>query len=334
MASGKLTIVSRGVGPAVERDQLIDGQPPDDLAAVTRTLASQLDLKDPTSLLAMIKTQLDAADARSLLGKIHAALDDVTSVTESLRHEFNPRERAALIAQLHSILDNANRVTGLLRDEMDSSVDEAMIGKLHVTLNTLNRGLESVAVLLEDNREPVTEAVGHIRETSRIIEQQIAARIAEQLDLANAAGLLAKVHVSVDRLGTSLDDVNEITGAGREVVLLNKEQIIRLIANAKETSDHLKAAIKELRQSPWRIMFPPSADESSQANIFSAARSFSEAAIRLDDAVIRLQALSETSGAAIERDDPVLLTILGELEQTFTDFTEAEGALWEQLEIK
>jgi len=331
---GKLTVVNRGVGEPVQPDEMIDGHPADDISSITRKLAAQLDAKDPTSLLAMIKSQLDAADEKSLLSKIHDALEDINAVTQSLRREFNPAEQAVLMAKLHAILDNITEVTRLLRDEVDTSVDEAMIGKVHQTLDTLNRGLDHVVVLLEDNREPITEAVGHIRDTSRILEEQIAARIAQQLDVSDAASLLAKVHVSLDRFGEALADVRAITGAGRETIVLNKEQLGRMIRNLKEMSDHLNAASKDIRRSPWRVLYQPKNEEVAQANVFDAARAFSEAATRMDDAIARLQALSEAGGAGIERDDPVLLTILEELEQRFADFGKAEEALWEQLEIK
>ena len=106
-----------------------------------------------------------------------------------------------------------------------------------------------------------------------------------------------------------------------------------MVDNLKETSDHLKAASKDIRRSPWRLLYQPSVEEADQINVFDAAREFSEAATRLDDAVMRLQAVSD-SGQLSAPDDPQLLEILGQLEETFAAFSEAEAALWEQLEIK
>ncbi len=331
---GKLTILDRGIGQPVEPDQMIDGEPVADFGSITRRLGGQLDPKDPTSLLAMVKSQLDGTEPRSLLGKILTALNDINAVTESIRHEFNPKEKAVLIAKLHSILDHINDTTQLLRNEADSSVDEAMVGKLHETLDTLNRGLIIVVGMLEDNREPITATVEHIRETSRILEQQIATQLAQQLDVSEPASLLAKVHVSIDRLAGALEDIRTITGVARETIVLNREQLARMIGNLKETSDHLKAAGKDIRRNPWRLLYQPTLDEQAQANVFDAARAFSEAATRLDDAITRLEAVAEAGGAGIEHDDPVLLTILDELEQKFAKFNEAEDALWEQLKIK
>ena len=112
--------------------------------------------------------------------------------------------------------------TGSLRGELDRGSDLGMTGKLHETFDALNQGLQTVVAVLNENQQPITDAVGHIRNTSQILEKQIAARIAEQLDPNEAAGLIAKVHVSIDRLGQSLKDVNAITDAGRTPSCLTK----------------------------------------------------------------------------------------------------------------
>ena len=107
-----------------------------------------------------------------------------------------------------------------------------------------------------------------------------------------------------------------------------------MISNLKETSDHLKAAGKDIRRSPWRLLYQPSVEEAEQANVFDAARSFSEAATQLDDAVTRLQAVSDAGGPQVIAGDERLAEILEQLQQTFTNFTKAENSLWEQLKIK
>jgi ABC-type transporter Mla subunit MlaD len=297
-------------------------------------MAEQLDASDPDSLMAIVRGQLDATDARSLLGKIHVSLEDINMVTRNLRTEFDPSEKAVLIAKLHAILDNVNSATGLLRGEMDKVSDGAMLAKFHQTLDTLNAGLHTVVTVLNENHESINATIAHIRATSEVLERQIAARIARQLDPAEAAGLLAKVHVAIDRLGVSLQDANAITAATRETVVLNREQLNRMITNMKVTSDHLKAASKEIRRNPWRLFYQPTMQEAAEANVFDTARAFAEAATRLDDAMGRLQAISNAPSSAPAGADNQLAEILEQLKQTFSQFTKVEQALWQQLNIK
>lgn len=327
---GSLVIQDRGVGKQLAAGSTVDGTPTADLSSLMQTLSGQLDPKDPTSLLAMVKGQFDSSDAKSLLGKIHKSLDDLNAVTQTISNDFDPQQKTALLAKLHSVMDNINQTTGSLREQMDRSADLSMLAKLHKTLDALQDGMRTAAGLLQDNREPITQTVANVRETSEIVDKQIAARIAQQLDPADAASLMAKVHATVDRLEVSLKDINNITGSTREMMVLNREQIAAMITNFKETSDHLNATAEEVRASPWRLFYKPTAQESAEAQTLDVARTFSRAATRLNDAAARLQAMN----GALPAKDPQLVEIRDQLQQAFTDFQKAEQALWEKLKVK
>ncbi len=331
---GQLVIQDRGDGAALPPGSLIEGNPGADLANLMQALADQLNAKDPTSLLAMIRKQLDSGDSKSMLGKILRSLDDINAVTASLSQQFDHREKEALVAKLHTIMDNINEATSLLRDEMDHTRDAAAMAKINRMLDTLQGGLQTAVTLVNDNREPLNQTIASIRNTSRILEKDIAERIAQQLDVSNQAGLMAKVHVSIDRMGRSLADLNAITGAARQVVVLNKEQLSGMILNFKETSDHLKGAALDIRRSPWRLFYQPTMDEVAEANVFDAARAFSEAATRLNDAAARVQAIQAASDPQTPLPDEQLNKIRDQIEQTFDNFTKAEAALWKELKIK
>lgn len=331
---GELVIKDRGLGEPVQANDIIDGSPTAGIDDLKDSLAGQLDPKDPSSLLALIQAQLKGEDPRSTIGRILAILEDLQAVSKNIRNEFDPAEKQALLAKLHSILVNVNEVTHSLRTEMDRSSDQAAIVKAHDILDSLSRALRTTADMLEENRAPINETIAHVRATSEMLETQIVARIARQLDPTEAAGLLAKVHVALDRLNGSLKDIQDISTAGREVIVLNAERFNQIIGNFKETSDHLKATSKELRRNPWRLLYQPTLAEAEQANLYDSATAFAEAATRLDDAIARLQALHEAGEGALPADDPRLTEIVEHLRNTFTRFHQVEAALWQQLKIK
>lgn len=331
---GQLVIQDRGDGPLLEQGAMIEGHPGADLTNLMQVVSDELNPKDPTSLLAMVRMQIDGADSKSMMGKILRSLDDINAVTSALSREFDVREKAALVGKLHAIMDNINEATHLLRDQMDQTRDAALMAKLGRSLDTLQSGLQTVVAMLNDNREPLNQTVASIRNTSRILEKDIAVRIAQQLDTSDAASLMAKIHVSVDRLGRSLADMNAVTGAAKDVMVLNKEQLSATLVNFKETSDHLKGAALEIRRNPWRLLYQPTMDEVAEANLFDAARAFSDAATRLDDAVARLQSVQAAAGSEAPLHETELVKIRDQLKQTFDNFTKAEAALWEQLKIK
>lgn len=329
-----LVIRDRGLGEPAVPEQMIEGQPAVSIAELTSLLGQQLDPKNPAGLMAVVSSQLDATNANSLLGKIHRSLDDINVLTRSIAGEADAGQKAALLAKMHEILDNVNQTTASLREQMNTQVNTALIARLHAVLDSLNLGLATVHGMLNENREPIRRTVQHVEATSRILEKQIAAKLAEQLDTSNAAGLLARIHVSIEKLGKSIEDVNSITANVRDVIALNKNNLDQMIRNLKETSDHLKAGSKEIRLNPWLLLYTPNPNEVSQANLFGTARAFTEAATRLDDAIARLEVISENAkpGAPDNREE--VERIRAQLDDTFKKFTEVEQKLWEQLNIK
>jgi len=339
--TGWLVIESRGTAPKLlgEHD-LVEGQPPGGFAAVTdklndlaAALQAELDASRPNSLMATIKAQLNATDATSLLGKIHKSLDDIGAMTSSMRGQFDPREQATLLGKLHASLNHINQITAELRDQLASARDDAMLAKVHRALDTLNAGLRNAAEMLRENREPLHQTLEHLRRTSEQLDAGIAKRIARQLDPDNAAGLIAKIHVGLNRLNASLADINQVTDTTRQLVVLNREKLDELLTNFKQTSEHLKAAAKDIRRNPWRLLYRPSPQEIDRLSVFDAARAFAEAAAELDDAVADLRALAEAQNGQLRADDPQLQRIRARLAETFEKFTQAEAALWQQLKI-
>jgi ABC-type transporter Mla subunit MlaD len=331
---GALVVKDRGLGEPVKPGMMIDGLPVTSIADLTAMIGQQLDPRNPTGLISMIASQLDAANGRSLLGKIHKSLDDINVLTRNIAGESDERERTALMAMLHEILGNVNATTAALREQMDGRSGAAALGKIHQVLDALNGSLATVRGILEENREPIHRTTGHVAETSRILEQQIATRLAQQLDTSNAASLLTRVHASIERLGRSLEDVNSITANVRDVIELNKNNLDQMIANLKETSDHLKAGSKEIRLNPWLLLYTPNPDEAAQARLFGTARAFTEAATRLDDAIVRLEVISQKGKAGPQLDPVEIQRVREQLNDTFKKFSEVEQKLWEQLNIK
>jgi hypothetical protein len=332
--SGTLTI--KDIGISEERADAktpIIGKQAGSFAAITQSLFDQLDESREDSLITALKTQLDAKDANSLLAKLLSSMDDLNAMTASLRRELDPTEKDVLIAKLNGILDTVGEVTGLLKAELDSGEPKAMATKIHTALDSVNQGLGTMVTMLDENRQPLTETIASVQASAKIIETEILAAIAEQLDVNNAASLIAKVHVGVDRLNTSLNDINDLTSAATEVIVLNKDKLTKLIDNFKETSDHLKGASKDVRRNPWRLLYRPTLAETKQLDIFDAARAFAEAATQLDDAVVQLKAISESQQGAIRSDDPMLLQVRERLQQTMDHFSQAESSLWEQLDV-
>ncbi|MBN2563539.1 MAG: hypothetical protein JXQ75_21680 [Phycisphaerae bacterium] len=306
-------------------DGMIEGSDPAGFSAILASLQSEFDGANPDSLLGQIKSQLDPDAEVSLMAKLMQSLTDINQVTAALARELEPDQKAALLAKIHDIVDNISDTTGALRAEFETRKPTLLLGKVHLAMDTVNEGLTTITRMLKTNEPPVTRTIQHLETT--------AANIAAETDPAKADSLIAHFKEASRRLNASLADINTVTDTTRQVVVLNRENINRLLLNFKESSDHIKTGVKYVLRHPWRLLNEPSTTEVKQQAIFDATRSFTEAATRIDDAAAQLRALTELHQGSIPADDPDLARIAADLRQTQEKYREAEVALWRQLGV-
>ena len=337
--TGWLIIRDRGTdAKPVDAATPVAGLPPAGFAAVTNalsemgeSLSSELDPANPTGMLAMIKGQLDAERAQSLIGKLHRSLNDVNFVTATLHNQLDAGQRDALLAKLLSAMDDLTTITQGIRRQLDTGVDEAIVSKLHRSLDTLNGAMGDVAGILDENRQPIRETVAHLRATAETLDKRVVGALAAQLDIHNHASLMAKIHQDADLVGQALTEIKMLATEANATMTLNRPSFDRMLLNLKETSEHLKAASKDLRRNPWRLLYQPSDKETREINVFDAARAYAEAAAQLDDASARLEALVTAPGRVVSPSDPDIQAIRQQLTETFEKFSQTEAALWKML---
>lgn len=334
-----LLILELGNANTVLREgDLVDGEIPGGFAAVVtmanQVLGSELDAKNPQGLLGLIKRQFDDSHQASLMAKLHRSMDDFNAVSLSIRQQFDPESRDAIIAKLGAVMDNVNQMTASLRDQMDPRQPAATLAKVHAALDTLNLGLKGVQAMIDETRPPLQQTMSHLASTAETVDTRITKPLAEQLDVGNAAGLLAKINVAADRLNTTLRNVTEVSQTVRDVAVLNRDNLNDMIANLKQTSEQVKSGIKFVLRRPWTLFNAPTGTESKQKDILDAASNFQDAAARLDNATAELRALAELHNGHIPDSDADLKRVRAAIDEAYGKFKSAEASLWKQLDVK
>lgn len=302
---------------------VIQGSEPGGFPALLASLQSEFNGDDPGSLLGQIKSQLDPEGERSLIAKLNQSLADINRMTAALADELTPSEKATLMAKIHTIVDNVNTTTLQLRNEFDTAKPDVLLYKVHLAMDALNGGFDAIVRILQAGEGPITRTLANVEKTSE--------QIAAETDAARADSLMAYFKSASVKINASLDDVNKMTDTTREVLVLNRGNINRMIANFKEASDYIKTGTQYVLLHPWLLFNEPKVSELKQQAIFDAARSFAEAATRIDDASAQLRALSELHEGAVPLDDPDLAKIRDNLNETREKYKKAEGELWRQL---
>lgn len=311
---------------AIPAGQVIQGADPGGFGAVLAALQGEFDGGNPDSLLGQIKSQLDPDAEVSLMAKLLQSLNDINAVTASLSKELNAEERTALLAKIHEVMDNVSTMAAALRAEADSQKPTVLLGKVHLAMDTMNDGLSTVAGMLKVNEPKIGRTLDHVEST--------AGNIAAETDPTRADSLMSHFKKASNQLNEALDDINTVTDTTRQVVVLNRENINKLLANFKESSEHIKTGVKYVLRHPWRLLNEPKPTEMKQQAIFDAARCFSEAAGQIDDASAQLKCLAELYDGNIPANDPDLVRIQADLRQTQDRYQKAEAELWRQLNVQ
>lgn len=330
--AGFLVILDVGTpGTPLEAGTPIDGLPPQSFAAAISGLSRRL--LDPGGFVDKLDRMIDPNAEGSIVERVLTVLADVNAITAELKTQTSPTEQHSLMKKVHLVLDDVTRISESMRAQLVNSDSENTLAKIHIILDRLAEGLSEVNGMLAENRAPIAAAVASVERIAKRTDEQLMAALVEELNADNPDSLLGKIHVSMDRLAESLENVRIASAAGRDLLVLNRPAIERTINNAKEMSGQLNEASKELRAAPWRLLYRPSSKQTREMTIFEAARTFAEAATYLDDAAARLEAAqvaaARSPGGA--ETDQQMEAIRASVRQAFERFQKAEEFLWKHM---
>jgi ABC-type transporter Mla subunit MlaD len=309
----------------------IAGLPPQSLAAVIGNLSRRV--LGPNGMVDKVEQMLDTDLEGSLAFKISQSLSDVNAMTAELRTQLDPREQMTLMSKIHEIVSHINDATAALRAQLAVEDDTTAMAKVHLVLEQLERGLGELAGMLQENRPLVHSTLTSVDSATRKLDQELLDAFKAELNRDDPTSLLGKIHLSMDQLNKSLENVVVMTDAGSKLIVLNRPALQRTVENLKATSDQLRVGVQEILLAPWRLFNKPWTGEVRQVGAFEAARRFAEAATMLDDAAIRLEAIhAATTGDELSKSSAEeIRKIQDGLRSAFERFETAEDYLWKQM---
>lgn len=313
-------------------EEPVVGHPPQSLAAFIGTLSNRL-LADG-GLVDQLNKAVDPEHQGSVLFKVMASLDDLNQMTSELKRQLHPDEERAVIAKVHRILDDVNAATAALREETQPGRNDNAIAQVHRVLDHLDAALQEAASMLEEDRPLVLQTLENVEQATRRINEDVLARLRNELDPDNETGTLGRVHAAMDHVNRSLENLETITNASERMLTSSRPQIEETLDNVNTTSQELKHGVQELVLNPSKLFWGPSGDREKQLAVFLAARNFAEAARQLDTASGRLESILNS----LPEDQPISETLNKEIESihatiraAFQRFEQTERVLWDQL---
>ena len=171
-------------------------------------------------------------------------------------------------------------------------------------------------VKYEVNRDYNDSVVSSLKNVTTKLEEAIPS-IVEKVNR-----MLAKAESTLDTAKSALQDIKDITADARVDKILN---------NITEVSTNLKLTSQEVCRAPWKLLYTPKENEFKIQALVDSAGSFAAGAESLDNSVVRLQALINTTDDKQSIDKKKLESMIAEIEASFNQFQQAEQKFWEEL---
>jgi len=288
----------------------------------------------PNAMIRDLQRQLGYGDGerqtlQQAIADMGQSLSNIAAITDSLRQQLVMSDQPNMMKAatetmlaLRALAADLQRDLAELRAQLDPADRAGAMGKLHHTLDNAAAVSDNVAGMVATIRPGVEQTVAQAASTTERIDQYTRKDLAELLQTLRAGG---------NELLASITDLREMSATARRVIQVNDESITEMVDNLTQVSVNLKAASRDIRRHPWKLMGSPDASDVRSENIQNAAEAFAQGASQLDDAIRRLEALRELQDDGVASDDPELKLIRQKMRDSFENFTRVEKALWEQI---
>lgn len=256
------------------------------------------------------------------MADLASAAKKVNEIAGSILNEFDANQANAILPKVRKVIGSlesaaakAAQIAANIQFETTQGEEKAAMGKIHRSIDHINK-------ITADAQPKISDTLSAARDTIQQIRKYAKDDIAE---------ILTTLRQSNTELLKITKDFSTVSAHAKEIIVLHRDNIDEIIDNMAQVSANLKAASKEIRRNPWRLIYKPDGRELHSQNIYDAARAFSNGAEQLDQAIAKMTLLSKASIKGIPSDDPMLLKVRKQLEEAFGKFTKAEQALWKEL---
>ena len=256
------------------------------------------------------------------MSNLSAAAQKVSEIADVIREELDAKQSGTMLARIHALIDSLETAAAraaeiALNIKVETEVDnpKAMFYKLHRSVNDVNKMTTDAQPKIEETLTAVRDTVADIRQYAK----------------KDIADILTQIRQANTRILKIAGDISIVSGQAKELALLHRDNIDEMLDNMTQVSSNLKAASKEIRRNPWRLIHKPDDKELDSANINAAAWAFSNGAEQLDQAIAKMTGLAKAHPEGLAADDPALLKIREQLEEAFGKFNKVEQALWKEL---
>ena len=313
VGEGRLVVTSRGSDSKPLADESNPVAISGGLNQAMADLSQMVDRLKPIVEVAV--REMDATRDASVLARVHQVMDYLKSAAGNIAGQTDAKVKDSLAAKVHVSADDVNRITGSVAGQVNASNTAGMLAKIL-------RSADDINAITADAKPKLEVTLTAVRNTAQQVES------ISKKDVMEILAGLRKANSDVLKISGNFVEVSE---QAKSMLVMNRDRIDEMIDDMGQVAENLKSTSKDVHRNPWRLLYKPDKEELRSQNIYDAARAFAGGAEQLDSAITKLRALSREKPGAIPANDPELLKVRKQIEETFGNFTKAEQALWKEV---
>ncbi len=275
--------------------------------------------RTPEGLLTSVLGAKGAAETGRIVSNVAEFSEFLASAQGEYDNEIKP-----IIADVGGVVRDVRSDYAHWREVISDVMDRAnnAAASLESAMANVDEGVKDVRSLVSDNRPSIDEIIANLN-ASGVNVREISDRLAgEMMDKFDQ--LVTRGQDGVDAFARTLEQLEP------EVDVWVTD-IREGLANARVTAQQLKLAAIEVRRSPWKLLYRPSATELEHELLYEAARSFAVAASDLKTSSEALQRVLRTHGDRLDAEEPALRRLYDGLAGSFERYEKAQQRLLDVL---
>jgi ABC-type transporter Mla subunit MlaD len=236
--------------------------------------------------------------------------------------------RASPLTDFYALAPELTGLVGAVRAKVNPAYDryDKTLGNADSAVLEAKKAMAAFTDFLGGSGPDLRGTLANMNKATDTLNQ----RLPKTLDKADA--FIDDTRATVSDIRSTVGDARKALLAARDtindahtLITRNRSRIDNILASARETASNLEGASAEIRRSPWRLLYKPSADEVNNLQLYDTTRQFARAAGQLNDAAGAIR----DAAADPNVDRKQLQSLMDDLKATFAKYRAVEQTLWQ-----
>lgn len=213
------------------------------------------------------------AISRPIVEKIDATLKKINEV-------LGDQERAS-IRKFITSLDHFSKTLTAVGDNMATLTDAG--GRLHGAVGSIKAAADKVKDMLDTQQDSVSSLMQNLRDASAELKVVMGEG---RKGMGIASRMFDQASLTLGKLNSMLD--------------VNAGDLKQSMANLRDTTEHARALLKDVRKHPWKLVRKSKSDEPART-LSIATEDLDRGLARLDASLEKLLTLTESPNTAVQQ---------------------------------